>query len=196
MSEATRAGVAQLQAALTHGHPTALAAADLTATAVASLASGTPPADLPASLRNYAERERRVYHGDWLGELWQGPGATTPEDFIARGWMECLAALDRLDAALAHPNRAADPCLATGAGWVAEEALATGLICFLLFPDDGVAAVRRAAVSSGDSDSIACLAGAFAGAALGIEAWPVAWVGRIEYRERLAAIGEGWDRFW
>ncbi len=69
-------------------------------------------------------------------------------------------------------DRAADPCLITGEGWVAEEAFATGLLCFLLFPDDPVAAIRRAAVSSGDSDSIACLTGAFAGACHGLAAWP------------------------
>ncbi len=79
----------------------------------------------------------------------------------------CLAALDRLDTALAAPNRSADPCLLTGPGWVAEEAFVTDLLCFLLFPDDPVAAVRRAAVSSGDSDTIACLTGAFAGATWG-----------------------------
>lgn len=56
----------------------------------------------------------------------------TPEEFIARGWDECLSVLDRLDAALVTPNRDADPCLATGEGWVAEEALATGLLCFFL----------------------------------------------------------------
>ncbi len=35
----TRAAIAQFQAALTHGHPTGLAAADLTAAAIADLTS-------------------------------------------------------------------------------------------------------------------------------------------------------------
>ena len=96
----------------------------------------------------------------------------SPEEFIARGWDECLGALDRLDAALAHPDWGTDPCLATGDGWVAEEALATSLLCFVLYPNDPVAAVRRAALTRGDSDSIACLAGAFAGAYSGLGAWP------------------------
>ena len=194
VDDATRSGLAQLQAALTHGHPTALAASDLTALAVAALAAGEAPALLPARLRDHALAQRRTYPERWIGPLWQRPGATTPEDFSARGWDECLAVLDRLDAALAVADRGADPCLATGAGWVAEEALATGLLCFLLFPDEPVAAVRRAAVTSGDSDSIACLAGAFAGARHGLEAWPASWVARIEYRERLAALGRAWDR--
>lgn len=98
-----------------------------------------------------------------------------------------------LDVALDQADRAADPCLITGEGWIAEEAFATGLLCFLLFPDDPVAALRRAAVSSGDSDSIACLAGAFAGAHHGLSAWPADWLRRIEYRDRLAALGAAWD---
>lgn len=193
MTATTRAALAQFQAALTHGHPTALAAADLTAMTVYYLASGNSAAGLPDWLRTYAQSQRLVYHADWLGTLWERPGSTTPEDFIARGWEECLTVLDRLDAALAEPDRSADPCLATGAGRVAEEAFATGLLCFLLFPDNAVAAIRRAAVSSGDSDSIACLTGAFAGAALGLSAWPDEWRNRIEYQERLTRLGVAWD---
>lgn len=41
----------------------------------------------------------------------------TPEEFISRGWDECLEVLDRLDAALAVGDRDADPCLVTGEAW-------------------------------------------------------------------------------
>lgn len=98
-----------------------------------------------------------------------------------------------LDNALASPDRDGDPCRVTGEGWIAEEALASGLLCFLLFPNDPIAAVRRGAASSGDSDSIACLAGAFAGARHGIGAWPSDWLVRIEYKNRLARFGALWD---
>jgi ADP-ribosylglycohydrolase len=114
----------------------------------------------------------------------------TPEAYIAHGWEECLAVLERLDAALEKVDRYSDPCLATGSGWVAEEAFATALFCFLMFPDDPVAVIRRAAATSGDSDSIACIAGAFAGVYKGLEAWPDDWVRRIEYRERIAALAD------
>lgn len=76
---------------------------------------------------------------------------------------------------------------------MAEEALATGLLCFLLFPDDPLAVIRRAVVSSGDSDSIACLVGASAGAYHGLDAWPKGWAERIEYRDRLTRLGEAWN---
>ncbi|MCS0602081.1 ADP-ribosylglycohydrolase family protein [Streptomyces sp. LP11] len=193
LSDEQRAGAAQLQSALTHGHPTALAASDLTAHAVQLLARGTDPAGLVGRLRSYALDRRTCYDHTWLGDLWtrsQDPG---PEHFIARGWDECLAILDRLRHAVRTVSPETDPCLATGAGWVAEEALATGLLCFLLFPDQPVTALRRAACTSGDSDSIACLTGAFAGAWLGADAWPADWTERVEHRDDLSALGTLWD---
>jgi ADP-ribosylglycohydrolase len=193
LTDGARAAIAQFTAAMTHGHPTALAAADLTAHAIHDLAAGGEPTGLPGRLRAYALDNRAVYHGDWLGELWRRPGAPSPAAFIARGWDECLGALDRLDAALATPDRGGDPCRLTGAAWIAEEALATSLLVFLLTPDDPVAVVRRAAVTSGDSDTIGAIAGAFAGACHGLAAWPADWVSRIEYRDRLLALGAAWE---
>ncbi|MBU7598434.1 ADP-ribosylglycohydrolase family protein [Streptomyces sp. P38-E01] len=193
LDDQQRAGAAQLQSGLTHGHPTALAASDLTAHAVRLLADGVDPAELVPRLRTYAHDNRTRYHHDWLGDLWARAQDSTAEHFAARGWDECLAILDRLEAALRTVSPEADPCLATGAGWIAEEALATGLLCFLLFPDEPVVALRRAACSSGDSDSIACLTGAFAGAHLGADAWPGAWVERIEHRDELLALAAPWN---
>ncbi|MBV1942071.1 ADP-ribosylglycohydrolase family protein [Streptomyces sp. BV286] len=193
LSDEQRAGAAQLQAALTHGHPTALTASDLTAHAVRLLAQGTEPTGLVGLLRSYAYENRTRYHDRWLGDLWARAQDPTPAHYIARGWDECLEALERLQRALRSPSPETDPCLATGAGWIAEEALATGLLCFLLFVDEPVTALRRAACTSGDSDSIACLAGAFAGAHLGADAWPTEWADRIEHQGDLMSFGALWD---
>ncbi|MFG2131056.1 ADP-ribosylglycohydrolase family protein [Streptomyces sp. NPDC048751] len=193
LSDEQRAGAAQLQSALTHGHPTALAASDLTAHAVRLLAQGVDPAGLVGLLRSYALDNRSHYHHAWLGDLWTRSQDPTPEHFIARGWDECLAILERLRDAVRTVSPETDPCLATGEGWIAEEALATGLLCFLLFVDEPLTALRRAACSSGDSDSIACLTGAFAGAYLGAEAWPTEWADRIEYHGELVTLGALWD---
>ncbi|GHH49397.1 ADP-ribosylglycohydrolase family protein [Streptomyces candidus] len=195
LDERQRAGAAQLQAALTHGHPTGLAASDLTARAVHLLAQGAEPAGLVGRLRSYGLESRTRYDERWLGDLWTYADDPTPAHFIARGWDECLAVLERLEAVLRDPSLTSetDPCLATGVGWVAEEALATGLLCFLMFPEDPVTALRRAACTRGDSDSIACLTGAFAGAHLGVAAWPGEWVERVEYRGELEGLGVGWD---
>ena len=195
VSAETRAAIAQFQAALTHGHPTGLAAADLTARAIADLVAGVEPALLPQRLRAYALSQRTHYHEAWLGALWeQAASFSSPQEYIAHGWDECLQVLDRLDLALQVMDRTTDPCLQTGAGWIAEEAFATGLLCFLLYPTDPIAAIRRAVVSSGDSDSIACLTGAFAGAYHGLAAWPTEWIARIEHFEQLAMLGNTWDR--
>ncbi|MEU3505213.1 ADP-ribosylglycohydrolase family protein [Streptomyces hundungensis] len=193
LSEEQRAGAAQLQAALTHGHPTALAASDLTARAVFLLAQGADPMGLVGQLRSYAYENRSRYHDRWLGDLWTRAQDPTPGHFIARGWDECLDALDRVLKALRAPSPETDPCLDTGDGWVAEEAFATALLCFLLFPDEPLTTLRRAACTQGDSDSIACLTGAFAGAHLGVAAWPKEWAERIEYRSELLTLGALWD---
>jgi ADP-ribosylglycohydrolase len=193
LTDDQRAGVAQFQAALTHGHPTGLAASELTAYAVYWLRDGLAPADLLGALRDRCDEQRKNYRGDWLGDLWRRPLVDSPEEFIARGWDECAAALDRVAAGLDAGGFTGDPCLVTGGGWIAEEALATALYCYLISPDEPVAVLGRAAASSGDSDSIACLAGAFAGAVLGLGAWPAGWQTQIEYADRLLRLGTAWD---
>ncbi|AJE86491.1 glycohydrolase [Streptomyces albus] len=193
LGDEQRAGGAQLQAALTHGHPTALAASDLTAHAIRLLAEGSEPAELVGQLRSYALDNRETYHEHWLGDLWTRSRAASAEEFIRRGWDECLDALERLSSALGSVSPETDPCQATGAGWIAEEALATSLLCFLQFADEPVTALRRAACTSGDSDSLAALTGAFAGAHHGTGTWPSEWADRIEYESRLVTLGALWD---
>ncbi|MFF3449855.1 ADP-ribosylglycohydrolase family protein [Streptomyces sp. NPDC002667] len=193
LSDEQRAGAAQLQAALTHGHPTALAASDLTAHTVRLLSQGTRPAELIGLLLSYAHENRHRYHSRWLGDLWTFCHDATPEQYIARGWDECIAVLENLRLVVRTASPEADPCLATGEGWIAEEAFATGLLCFLMFADEPLTALRRAACTSGDSDSIACLTGAFAGAHHGSDVWPAEWADRIEYHSDLMALGALWD---
>jgi ADP-ribosylglycohydrolase len=189
----TLAGLSQLQAGLTHGHPTGLAASELTAYAVRVLREGAAPAELPGLLLARTREQRRTYHREWLGELWRRGGADSPAEFIAHGWDECRQALERLVDALAAPDDGGDPCRLTGEGWIAEEALATALYCALRHPEDPVTALARGATTAGDSDSIAALAGAFLGAAAGMAAWPTDWATRIEYADQLTALGTHWD---
>ncbi|MEV4829506.1 ADP-ribosylglycohydrolase family protein [Micromonospora sp. NPDC049257] len=189
----TLAGLSQLQAGLTHGHPTGLAASELTAYAVRVLCDGAALTELPGLLTDRARDQRHTYRDDWLGDLWRRCGADSPAEFIATGWDECRSALERLDAALRRPDDGGDPCRYTGEGWIAEEALATALLCVRRHPDDPVAALGRGATTAGDSDSIAALAGAFLGAAYGLSGWPPAWSTRIEYADQLATLGAAWD---
>jgi ADP-ribosylglycohydrolase len=89
------------------------------------------------------------------------------------GWGDEVAAMDHI-----------------GQGWTGEEAVALALYCVLKYPDDYVACMRRAANSSGDSDSIACIAGGIMGARIGLGAIPAAWIARCENRDYLLELGE------
>ncbi len=194
----TRTGLAQLQAAITHGHPTAVAASALTTETLLALSHGIAPGELLSHLQGFVNNCEKQYLHTWLGDLWKRfPGQRLTDDEISSqetyalsGWNECKRVLNWVREAAIRGNRQQDPCIDTGDGWVAEEAWGTGLLCFLLFPEDPVAAIQRAAVTRGDSDSIACLAGAFAGAHLGFEAWPAEWADVIEYGDRLESLSQ------
>ncbi|MET8470030.1 ADP-ribosylglycohydrolase family protein [Streptomyces sp. NPDC006422] len=193
LSGEQRSGIAQLQSALTHGHPTALAASDLAAHAVHLLAHGHEPAALIEALRAHAAASRWTYRADWLGDLAARAGAESPSAYVAQGWDECLTALDTVAAALAakDPNR--EPGAAVGAAWTADEVLAGALYAFLV-TDGPRWALRRAAHTSGASAATAALAGALAGAHRGPSPWPREWQEAIEYRERVDALAKAWDR--
>lgn len=75
-----------------------------------------------------------------------------------------------------------------GEGWVAEEAVALALSCFLRYPDDYRAAVLRGANTNGDSDTVACIAGALTGARVGSKGIPAGWIQRIEKSRTLGAL--------
>jgi len=64
LTQEQRSGAAQLQSALTHGHPTALAASELTAQAVWLLAQGTSADGLLPLLRGHAREQRELYRAD------------------------------------------------------------------------------------------------------------------------------------
>jgi ADP-ribosylglycohydrolase len=184
------AGASQLQAAMTHGHPTGLAAAELTALAIRWSARGDDPDDLIEALRQRCAAQREVYHARWLGDLWERAHAPSPGEFISRGWDECDAALARAQEAVGVASLEDDPCLYAGDGWIAEEALATALLTYAQDYGSPLGVIRRGAVTRGDSDSIACIAGGLVGAYRGEGAWPTDWIDKVEYRDDLEDLAE------
>lgn len=81
-----------------------------------------------------------------------------------------------------------------GDAWVAEEAIACALYCFLRSPKDYATTVLSAANCSGDSDSVACIAGGISGAYNGLAAVPERWRTRVENADLLLRTGaELWD---
>lgn len=144
--EARLREIAAASSAITHRHPTALAASVAAAYAVRLALDGVPPSEFLRPIMLFtdgmsAEMDDALYKIGHVG-----------------AWSDEKAALDHI-----------------GQGWTGEEAVALALYCVLRYPDDYVSCVRRAANTNGDSDSIACIAGGIIGARLGIAAIPEAW---------------------
>lgn len=144
----------------THGHRTAIAAAAGTAVAVALLVEGAAPQDL-------------------VPRLLETTGSLDGD---------CAAKIRQVLSVLDKPPAEAMRIL--GDAWVGEEALADALYCFLRSPDDYRRTVLAAANSNGDSDSIACIAGAMSGAFNGIEAIPDRWRREVENADYLTDLAK------
>lgn len=184
--------VAGYQAAVTHGHPTAVTAAILTARTIRKAAHGMPAQTLLADACRYADEQLADSAGgsghgwedEWLPGLAVDAGYSTTAAYLHAGWAEVSAVLGR---ALQSVKTFqvdpwdGDPCELAGEGWVADEALAVALLCVTLFPDDPELAIRRAATTGGDSDSIGAITGAIAGAT-DPDAWDESWADRLEHR--------------
>lgn len=157
--------VARAQGVLTHRHPTS----DAACMAAAYL--------IKLALENVdvAEYAPRVLK--FVGGLAPEFDAAVERVIEAVDWTDEETALHHIG-----PTR--------GGGWIAEEALAMALYCVLRHPKDYVAAVRLGANISGDSDSVASIAGGILGARLGTSAIPAEWVARLENRAYLLDLAE------
>lgn len=163
--EATALECATRHSRMTHGHPLALAAC-------AALVAGTWHAlrDAPPLAMGRRMVEAAARH----------------DADTARMLEEDLA---DADAVARDPGRRAAPSerlLARRRGWAGHEAVSAALYCALA-GRDMADVLRLAANSPGDSDSIACIAGALAGARAGADALPARWVQVVEHRDALRA---------
>jgi len=104
---------------------------------------------------------------------------------------EFVAHMERVPRAL--ESDPAEAWALLGEAWVAEEAVAGALYCFLRTPGDYRATVLCGANTSGDSDSLACIAGAISGAYNGIDAIPQDWQDRVERADELRDVAR---RLW
>jgi poly(ADP-ribose) glycohydrolase ARH3 len=121
------------------------------------------------------------------------------EAFDRTAFFDALLARCQSDAYRAKLDQAAqastpDELAALGNGIQAPESVPTALACFAASPDDYGTAAGRAILLGGDTDTIAAMTGALAGAFLGVQALPAGLLGRLEndgkgrtYLERLAA---------
>jgi ADP-ribosylglycohydrolase len=166
---------ARASARITHGHRVAGEAAHVAARAVSLLMQGFNP-DLLIPTLIYEVKADGGLDQDFeelLGRAEEAvrrtlEGRSTPEE---------VQATDGL-----------------GEAWTADEAVACALYCFLLAHKRGqgyVETVRYGANTDGDSDSIACIAGSFAGAYWGVagdHGVPAEWIGKIEDAEALSGL--------
>ena len=154
-------GVAHITGICTHRHPTADAACIGAAYLVKLALDGVEPSRMIGKLLNFTRG-------------------------ISDEWKE---AIEKVDKCLDWEDE--EKALSfLGEGWVGEEAVALALYCFLRYPDSYEKCVLRAANTNGDSDSIACIAGAISGAYLGVNAIPANWVERIERSEYLIDLSD------
>lgn len=171
--------VAAAQSSLTHRHPTGIASSVAAAAAVAHVVRTGSLDGLIPFTRAAVERLDAAL----LAEV----GA---DEALAAslGVSEMLDFLGRTEAALSQDHD--DVCKLLGGAWVGEEAVATALWCAIKSGGDFRNAVLRGANSSGDSDSIACIAGSIVGALVGEAGLPEAWIRDVEKSAVLARLAD------
>lgn len=150
---------ARQQSLPTHVHPLGIEGAQLLAAAVAWVV-----AERSAKQQRDSQRD-----GPFPRELFFQDLLTHPVDDVYRqllrraAQIQCVSELSEL-----------------GNGIAAQESVVTAIACFSLWPDDFQELVAHAVLLGGDTDTIAAMAGALAGARLGLAGLPNGWVLALE----------------
>lgn len=186
--------LAYLSSVMTHAHPAALASTALTVTAITAAYDGMEGMEILDFLIEQAlsDHLRRHYPYKVLGELWEQSEYGSSKAYLSAGYDLCAKYLMEAQNAIRRGWAGdSDPCEVTGEGWTAPEALAGAMLCVAGLWDKPVQVLQRAAVSNGDSDSLAAIAGNIRGAA-GVE-WPTEWTDQLETGpvQELHKIAEG-----
>ena len=161
--------VAAAQSTLTHAHPTGIASGVAAAAPVAWACRGRGLDGMVAYTKAMVQR----LTPELLVEL-----GSHDKDARDIGVAEMVQILDEIEPLLAEDHE--DVCQLLGGAWVGEEAVATALWCVLKAGGDFDQSIFRGANSSGDSDSIACIAGSIAGALGGVDGIAKRWVDGVE----------------
>jgi len=159
--------LAYASSACTHGNPTGIAAGIGTAYLVSLAFNGERPENMVDKLHQLGEQ----FDNDFAAKIKQVKKVLAYDDH--------LKAIKEL-----------------GEGWIGEEAVAIALYCFLKNPNDYRKTVLMAANTNGDSDSIACIAGAISGAYNGLKAIPSEWVRNVEKSGMVGQVAQRlYDKF-
>lgn len=152
--------VALISGRITHSHPVSDAASIAGAYAVKLALDGLEPEEMYESLIDITE-----------GISQEFTNALKNSYETAYSGIDDEAALKKL-----------------GYGWYSDETFALAYFCILRYPNDYKKAVQTAVNITGDSDSVASVAGGILGARLGIEAIPVSWIEALKEKEKLEAM--------
>jgi ADP-ribosylglycohydrolase len=159
---------ARISALLTHAHPNAVEAAIAGAWLVRAI--------LEAGRWDAALVEEAI---QGLDGPWHQGGEVAASLRAAIAWAQ--RGEDWLDEEAIPPG---------DGGWRSGSALGLAVAAALRWPEDLGLAVEKAARIRGDSDSVACLAGALLGAALGTAAIPTEWLDTLPQREAIAGLAD------
>jgi ADP-ribosylglycohydrolase len=171
--------VAAAQSSLTHRHPTGIASSVAAAAPVAFAVREGTTTGMLSFTRECVERLDTAL----LVEV-----GCPPQLAESIGNREMLAALDAVLAM--QDTESEDVCKLLGGAWIGEEAVATALWCVLRAKGEFRDSVLRGANSSGDSDSIACIAGSITGALGGVAGLSPGWAERVEKSAVLTRLAE------
>ncbi len=157
------AAIAAQAARITHAHPLGVEGATLQARAVAILVGSESPPARDDLLRDLRAAARTVPFREALDRIPALPPDTTPRE-VAQ---------------------------ALGNGIEAHRSVPAALYAALRHPDSFSGAVIFAIALGGDTDTIACMTGALAGARLGESAIPTRWRDHVEGAQTLRALADG-----
>jgi poly(ADP-ribose) glycohydrolase ARH3 len=163
----------------THSHPLAYAGAAIQATAVATAAGMDTGSDALAP-------------GALLGPL---RACLRYFDELMQDTSKFAGALDAMERGLGAGASCAEMSEELGTGIEATEAVPMALYCFLRHSESFADAIHHSVFIGGDTDTIASMTGALAGALLGEAAIPAGWVAGIrEETYSPTVIGDLADR--
>lgn len=170
------AGVAQLQTAMTHADPVAIAASELYTLALQLASEGTEPFNvfrhLFVTVRDKLECGN-LYLRNWLGKLesvWPDTGHVA----MLSAWLRMRSILRSVESVMAMRTPPRDTSIIFGNSFSAETAFANGLYFWLKYEANPEQAVCAASLTS-DSTATAAVTGALIGAQRGEDVWPVDW---------------------
>lgn len=158
--------VARMASLITHSHPLGIEGGTLQATAVALAVAEDPagPPNAPSFIRRLSDCVTQEVYG---------------------------AKVSAFSSLLEHVDDRGRVVQELGHGIEAFNSVPTAMFCFLSHPCDFASTVVYAISLGGDTDTIACMAGAISGAHLGVDALPAAWIGRLENHDYIASLAEG-----